>query len=72
MEEKIIELISNYQGIPKENITTQSDLVKDLGLSSYDVVDLSCEIEDKFHVEIPDAELTHLHTIEDLTNLLNK
>ncbi len=72
MEEKVIELISNYQGIPKESITKQSDLVKDLGLSSYDVVDLSCEIEDKFHVEIPDTELTHLHTIEDLTNLLNK
>ena len=71
MEEKLIELISNYQGIPKENITKDSHLIKDLELSSYDIVDLSCEIEDKFNVEIPDDKIKKLQTIGDVINVLH-
>ena len=52
MEEKLIELISNYQGIEKDSISLDSKLINDLGLSSYDIVDLACQIEDEFGKEI--------------------
>ena len=72
MEDKIIELISNYQGIDKGAITIDSSLIKDLGLSSYDVLDLSCQIEDMFNVEVPDEKIANLETIRDIVDLLEK
>lgn len=71
MEEKLIELISNYQGIEKSNIKLESNLTNDLNLSSYDVVDLACQIEDEFGKELPDDKLKELKTVGDIIKLLN-
>lgn len=71
MEEKLIELISNYQGIEKSNIKLESNLTNDLNLSSYDVVDLACQIEDEFDKELPDDKLKELKTVGDIIKLLN-
>lgn len=71
MEEKLIELISNYQGIEKSNIKLDSNLTNDLNLSSYDVVDLACQIEDEFGKELPDDKLKELKTVGDIIKLLN-
>ncbi len=71
MEEKLIELISNYQGIEKDSISLDSKLINDLGLSSYDIVDLACQIEDEFGKEIPDDKIRGLQTVQDIVDLLN-
>lgn len=71
MEEKLIELISNYQGIEKESISLDSKLINDLGLSSYDVVDLACQIEEEFEKEIPDDKIRSLQTVRDILELLH-
>lgn len=72
MEEKLIELISNYQGIEKSNIKLDSSLTNDLNLSSYDVVDLACQIEDEFGKEVPDDKLKELKTVGDILKILGE
>ena len=43
----------------------------DLGLSSLDLVNLACKVEDEFEIEIPDRAIKDLKTIEDIINLIN-
>lgn len=70
MLDKIINIISNYQGIEKEKITLQSDLIKDLGLSSFDITELVCAFEDEFGLEIPDRKIRTFQTVEDIVKFI--
>lgn len=72
MLDKIIDIISEYQGIDKENINTNSNLVKEVGLSSFDVTELVCRFEDEFDIEIPDRKIATFQTVEDIYNFINE
>lgn len=62
MLDKIIEIISTYQGISKEKINLDSNLIKDIELSSFDVTELVC----KFEIEIPDRKISTFQTVRDI------
>lgn len=70
MEEKVIEIICKYQKIDPKTVTLQSNLMKDVGLSSFDVINLVCSFEEEFDVEIPDRSITSVRTIEDVVKML--
>lgn len=70
MEEKVIEIISKYQKIDPKTVTPQSNLMKDIGLSSFDVINLVCSFEEEFDVEIPDRSVTSVRTIEDIVRMI--
>ncbi len=70
MEEKVIEIICKYQKIDPKNVTPQSNLMKDIGLSSFDVINLVCSFEEEFDVEIPDRSITSVRTIEDVVKMI--
>ena len=70
MFEKIIKIISEYQGFDKIAITPETYLVADLGLNSYDVITLVTRFEDEFHVEIPDRDIKRLQTVDDISKYL--
>ncbi|MBR4934944.1 MAG: acyl carrier protein [Anaerotignum sp.] len=63
MLEKIIEILSQYT---EEEITEESILVNDLGLTSFDLVSLVTEFEDEFDVEIADREIRKLVSVADI------
>lgn len=66
MLDRVIEIISEYQGIDKETINKDSNLVTDIGLSSFDVTELVCRVEDEFEIQIPDRMIRSLQTVEDI------
>lgn len=70
MLDRIIDIISNYQGIEKEKITLQSNLIKEIGLSSFDVTELVCIFEDEFNIEIPDRKISTFQTVEDIVRFI--
>ena len=70
MEEKVIEIICNYQKIDPKTVTLQSNLIKDIGLSSFDVLSLVCNFEEEFDVEIPDRSITSVRTVEDIVKTI--
>lgn len=71
MEEKVIEIICKYQKIDKSKVTLESNLMKDIGLSSFDVIGLVCNFEEAFDVEIPDRAITTVRTVGDIVNLIS-
>lgn len=66
MTNEIINYISSYQNMPIENIKANSHLVKDLGMSSLDLMQLLCAVEEQFEVEFDEDDLLDLLTVDKL------
>ena len=45
-------------------------LLTDLGLNSYELVELVCEVEDKFDVEIPDRAISRFITVQNVIDYI--
>ena len=65
IEQTLKQSIARQKMISIENITLDSSLA-DLGISSLDSISLVFDIEDKFDVEVPNAELKRVRTIRDI------
>ena len=65
VEEKVIRIVSEQLGVPKEEITRESSFVDDLKADSLDVVELVMEFEDEFEVIIPDEDYEKIRTVGD-------
>jgi len=63
MNEQLLALLANNSGMPYKSINGDSHLSKDLGFDSLDTVDLVLQMEDTFHISIPDDEYFQLKTV---------
>ena len=69
---KVAELLASHLGIDAGSITLDSDVVKDLGADSLDVVQLLMEMEDNFGIVVSEDEATNLKTVRDIVELISK
>ena len=65
VEEKVIGIVSEQLGVPREEITRGSRFVEDLKADSLDVVELVMEFEEEFDVTIPDEDYEKIRTVGD-------
>lgn len=72
MLEKIIDIVCEYNGVEKEKVTLESKLIKDVGLSSFDVTELVCRFEEEFDIEIPDRKISTFQTIGDVYEFISQ
>ena len=66
MLEKIKEVLAQYVETEPDEITEDSRLVVDLGLSSYALMSLMGDLEEQFGITVDEAELTEIRTIGDV------
>lgn len=59
-------------GVSSDDVRLATQLQRDLGAESLDVVELVMELEDEFEVTIPDAEYEKLRTVGDVLRLLRR
>ena len=64
MREKVLKILQGNEKIG--SVTPESDLLLDFGLSSLEIADLVCEIEDELGVDIPDNILNGIRTVGDI------
>lgn len=70
MLERINKIIREYKGDDSININVDTVIKEDLGMSSFDLIQLACEVEDEFDVEIPDRAIKDFRTIADVIGFL--
>jgi long-chain acyl-CoA synthetase len=66
------DLIAQVTGGRIEKISPDSDLSKDLSLSSIEKVELLSVLEDRFQADLNESRFASASTVEDLENLLNQ
>ena len=72
MFEKVREMLAKQLNIKPEVIKPESDVVKDLGADSLDVVELLISLEDNYGVSIPEDDVVNVKTVQDIVNMLEK
>ena len=70
MFERTVAILSEF--VSDGEITMDSVLIDDLGLSSLDVINLVAEFEDEFDIEIPDRIIPTLRTVKDIVDYLEE
>ena len=72
VEEKVVAIVSDQLGVPKEEVTRESSFVDDLKADSLDVVELVMEFEDQFEVTIPDDDYEKIRTVGDAVDYIEE
>ena len=72
VEEKVVGIVSEQLGVPKEEVTRESNFVDDLKADSLDVVELVMEFEDEFEETIPDDDYEKIRTVGDAINYIEE
>ena len=69
LNDEILDLVleSTETDLP---ITPETHLIRDMGLSSVEIMLLISDLEDHFDITIPPAQLRHAQTVGDLTQLV--
>ncbi len=64
--EKIKSILSDVLEVDEDSISLDTNIEKDLGAASLDVVDLMTAIEDEFEIELPDEAVENVRTVDQL------
>ena len=71
MLDKLTAIIREYMDENSIEVTENTILIADLGLSSFDLVQLASIVEDELDVEIPDRMIKNFKTIGDVISFLD-
>ena len=72
MYEKVCKMLAEQLDIAEDKITPASEVVKDLGADSRDVVELMMALEDEYGITLPENEVENLKTVQDIVNMMEK
>jgi acyl carrier protein len=64
--------IEDFAGVPADDVTLTADLVEDLGIDSLTMVEIIVSAQEKFSIEIPDADLMYLKTVQDIVSYVDR
>lgn len=72
IEEKVVGIVSEQLGVPKEEISRESSFLGELKADSLDLVELVMEFEDEFDVTIPDSDYDKIRTVGDAVDYIEE
>ena len=69
MKERILKILLSNPKI--QNVTPESNLVTDFGLSSLELAEIVSDIEDEFDIEILEKDLVRIKTLQDIYDYID-
>lgn len=72
MFEKVSKMLAEQLNIDVAEIKPESEVVKDLGADSLDVVELMMALEDEYGVTLPEGEVENVKTVQDIVDMVSK
>lgn len=69
--DKIKELLGTQLGIAQDKIALDSDIVKDLGADSLDVVEMLMTLEEEYSITVSEEDAMNLKTVGDIVKLID-
>lgn len=71
-EDNLRALLVEYLGVKPEAVTSDANLVDDLGVDSLDVVGIAMRLEDAYGIDVDEGELDTVFTVSDLVAHITK
>ena len=68
--DKIKDMLEKQLGIDKSKITEDSDISKDIGADSLDIVEFLMDAENEWGITIEEEDVKDLHTIGDVVKYI--
>lgn len=68
--EKIMEYLRNEVEDEDVEVTEDSNIMDDIGLSSFEIMTVLGNLEDEFHVHISDRNMRKMQTVGDMANII--
>lgn len=68
--DKIKDMLEKQLGIDKSKITEDSDIIKDIGADSLDIVEFLMDTENEWGITIEEEDVKNLHTIGDVVKYI--
>lgn len=70
--DKVKAIIVEQLQVDEDEITMETNLMKDLSADSLDAVEIIMAIEDEYGIEIPDEEAEKIQTVSDLVKYVEE
>ena len=70
MFEQLVDVITEYVEVEREDILPESRFMEDLGFTSFDFMSMLGEIEDRFDVEVDQEEAADIRTVQEAVEYL--
>ena len=70
MLEKIAQILGDQLGVDPATINADTDIIKDLGADSLDVVELLMTLEESEGKTIPEEQVQNIKTVGDIVKVL--
>ncbi len=71
MKERIVQIIRQYVNDSLE-INEETNLITDLGLTSFDLATMAADFEDEFAISIDTGEMMEIKTVADIENCIRR
>ena len=68
--DKIKDMLEKQLGIDKSKITEDSDIIKDIGADSLDIVEFLMDAKNEWGITIEEEDVKNLHTIGDVVKYI--
>ncbi|MCI6946191.1 MAG: acyl carrier protein [Clostridiales bacterium] len=68
--DKIKDMLEKQLGIDKSKITEDSNIIKDIGADSLDIVEFLMDAENEWGITIEEEDVKDLHTIGDIVKYI--
>lgn len=70
--EKLCDFLATQLGVEKEDIHPETDIIKDLGADSLDLVEMITVMEDEYDLIITDERIRELYTVGEVAAFLEE
>ncbi len=72
IEIEVKKIVAEQLGVAEANITPEKSFIDDLGADSLDTVELIMALEDKFELEISEADAEQITTVQSAIDYIAK
>ncbi len=72
VEKEVISIISDVSGYEVDEITSETNIMKDLEVDSIKAIEITVAIEKKFKVSVRDEDVPKITTVKEAVSLVEK
>lgn len=69
--EKVRNMLVDKLGVAEDKITLDSEIIKDLGADSLDLVEMLLSLEENFGVTVSDEQTETIKTVKDIVDIID-